>query len=157
MADLSPGEAALTLDLKPGLTADKLDDRLLRDIAEGGKKQLQTMLCGLFPISLAERLPALCGLDGRKQANALLKEERAALVQTIKALSLPISGTRPLGEAVITRGGVDVRQISPATMESKLVKGLYVAGELLDVDALTGGYSLHIAFCTGYVAGQTRS
>ena len=155
MADLSLSEVALTLDLKPGLTAEKLDDRLLRDIAESGRKQLQTLLCGLLPISLAEMLPALCGLDGRKQASALLREERAALIQTIKALALPVSGTRPLGEAVITRGGVYVREISPSTMESKRVCGLYVAGELLDMDALTGGYNLHIAFCTGYLAGMS--
>lgn len=157
MAALSPTEVGLTLDLKPGLSEQQLDDRLVREISGAGKKQLQTVLYSLFPASLAETMPALCGLDGRKQANELLKEERAALVRMTKALPLPIIGTRPLGEAVITRGGADVREIMPATMESKRIKGLFVAGELLDLDALTGGYNLHIAFCTAYLAGKSAA
>ena len=157
MASLSPEEVTLTLDLKPGLTEQQLHDRLVRDIAQAGKKQLQTVLYGLYPSSLADKIPALCGIDGRKPASELLKEERAALVSMTKAFPLPITGSRPLSEAVVTRGGVDVREISPATMESKLLAGLYVAGELLDADALTGGFNLHIAFCTGYVAGKSAA
>ncbi len=157
MADLEPSQAELLLDLKPGLTPEQLEARLLRDIAEAGKKQLQTLLCGLYPARLAETVPALVGIDGRKQANELLREERAALARVTKALPLPISGPRPLGEAIITRGGVDVREVSPATMESKRVRGLFIAGELLDVDALTGGLNLHIAFSTGALAGQSAA
>lgn len=157
MAGLSPSEVELTLDLKPGLTGQQLDERLKRDIAGAGKRQLQTLLCGLYPQRLAETMPALCGIDGHRPACELTREERAALVRNTKALALPISGTRPLAEAIITRGGVDVRDIRPATMESKLVCGLYVAGELLDVDALTGGFNLHIAFATGYLAGRSAA
>ena len=157
MAGLPMKDLELSLDLKPGLTPQQLDQRLVRDIAASGKKQLQTLLCGLYPASLAEIMPALCGLDGRKQANELLKEERSVLVAMTKALPLPISGFRPLGEAIITRGGVDVKEIHPATMESKRLPGLYVAGELLDVDALTGGFNLHIAFSTGYLAGTSAA
>ena len=153
MTGLPLQELTLELDLKPGLTERQLDDRLVRDIAAVGKKQLQTILYGLLPSRLAETMPALCGLDGRSPANALLKEERAALAAALKALPLPVSGTRPLNEAIITRGGVNVREVSPSTMESKLIKGLYIAGELLDVDALTGGFNLHIAFSTGFLAG----
>ena len=155
MAGLSPTEVELVLDLKPGLTDQQLNDRLVRDIAQSGKKQLQTLLYGLYPASLAETIPALCGLDGRKQANELLREERAALVSLTKAFPLPVTGARPLDEAIITRGGVAVRELSPGTMESKRVRGLYVAGELLDVDALTGGFNLHVAFSTGYLAGKS--
>lgn len=147
----------LRLDLKPGLTQAQLEDRLLRDIGAAGKKQLQTLLCGLYPARLAETIPALCGLDGRKPACELSREERLALARLTKALPLPITGLRPLGEAIVTRGGVDVREVNPATMESKLVPGLYIAGELLDVDALTGGFNLHIAFATGYVAGSSAA
>lgn len=157
MAELTPSEAVLHLDLKPGLSSQQLDERLRRDIAGAGKKQLQTMLCGLYPARLAEIMPALCGIDGRKQVNELLKEERLRLTSMTKALPLPITGARPLAEAIITRGGVDVREISPATMESKLLSGLYVAGELLDVDALTGGFNLHIAFATGHLAGMSAA
>lgn len=157
LADLVPGEGELFLDLKPGLTAQQLEDRLLRDLQTAGKKQLQTLLCGLYPARLAETMPALCGMDGRKQVSELLKEERGALVRLTKALPLPIVGPRPLGEAIITRGGVEVREISPTTMESRRLPGLYVAGELLDVDALTGGFNLHIAFSTGHLAGKSAA
>lgn len=153
LSEVPPGEAELALDLKPGLTPERLDERVLRDVNEAGKKQLQTLLCGLYPARLAECMPALCGLDGRMQANELTREGRAALVNAAKELALPISGLRPLEEAIITRGGADVRQINPKTMESKLAEGLYAAGEVLDVDALTGGFNMHIAFCTGYAAG----
>ncbi len=153
MAGEDPRELELRLDLKPGLTLEQLELRLLRDIGEAGKKQLQTLLCGLYPARLAETVPALCGLDGRKPANQLSREERLALARLTKSLLLPVSGPRPLGEAIITRGGLEVREVNPATMESKRVGGLYIAGELLDVDALTGGFNLHIAFATGYVAG----
>lgn len=153
LAGESFGEAELLLDLKPGLTEKQLDDRLCRDIASAGRKQLQTMLCALYPARLAETVPALCGMDGQSQASELLREERAALVNITKELALPVNGTRPLAEAIVTRGGVSVREISPVTMESKRIGGLHVAGELLDVDALTGGFNLHIAFCTGALAG----
>ena len=96
----------------------------------------------------------LCQLDPSRAANTLTREERARLVEKTQSLIIPVSGTRSLNEAIVTRGGVSVKEIDPSTMESRLVKGLYVAGELLDVDALTGGFNLHIAFSTGFVAGR---
>jgi len=143
----------LLLDLKPGLTEAQLEARLLRDIRKGGKRQLQTLLRSLLPSRLAETIPALCGLDAIKPVSDLRKAERIALVRLIKALPLPVTATGPLDEAIVTRGGVDVREVNPATMESKLLPGLFIAGELLDVDAFTGGFNLHIAFATGFLAG----
>ncbi|NCB06387.1 MAG: aminoacetone oxidase family FAD-binding enzyme, partial [Clostridia bacterium] len=157
MAELDARECAITLDLKPGLSEQQLDARVLRDVGAAGRKELRTLLCGLYPARLEETMERLCQLDGRKQANLLTREERGALVQTTKALPLPVTALRPLAEAVVTRGGLDVRQVSPSTMESKLVPGLYVSGELLDVDALTGGFNLHIAFATGFAAGRAAA
>lgn len=157
MTELAPEDVALTLDLKPALSAEQLDARILRDIAAAPKKQLASVLCGLFPARLAETMARLCELDGRKPAGELTREERARLVERTRALTIPLSGTRELQEAIVTRGGVSVKEISPATMESRLVSGLYVAGELLDVDALTGGFNLHIAFSTGYLAGRAAA
>ena len=144
----------LLLDLKPGLSEDQLNLRLLRGISQGGKRQLQTLLKSLLPSRLAETIPALCGLDAMKPAGDLRKAERIALASLIKALPLPVTATGPLDEAIVTRGGADVRQVNPATMESKLLPGLFIAGELLDLDAFTGGFNLHIAFATGFLAGR---
>lgn len=152
-AELDPSEYRLTLDLKPGLSAQQLDARILREIDTGGKRRLRTMLGGLYPQSLADAMPALCGLDGDTLLCELKREAREALVAAGKALTLPVTGARPIDEAVVTRGGVSVKDVNPATMESRKVRGLYLCGELLDVDALTGGFNLQIAFCTGYLAG----
>ena len=157
MTELAPEDVTLSIDLKPGLKADQLDARILRDVAESPRKQLSNLLCGLFPSRLAETMAALCELDAGKPAGALTREERARLVATTQSLVIPLSGTRSLNEAIVTRGGVSVKEIVPSTMESRLVRGLYVAGELLDVDALTGGFNLHIAFSTGYLAGQAAA
>ena len=157
MTELAPEDVTLSIDLKPGLKADQLDARILRDIAESPRKQLGNLLCGLFPSRLAETMAEVCGLDPQKPANALTREERACLVSRTQALVIPISGTRSLNEAIVTRGGVSVKEIDPSTMESRLVRGLYVAGELLDVDALTGGFNLHIAFSTGFLAGKAAA
>ncbi|HNW86645.1 MAG TPA: NAD(P)/FAD-dependent oxidoreductase [Candidatus Limiplasma sp.] len=153
MAGLDFAQCSLTLDLKPGLTPQQLEERILRDIGAAGKKHLQTVLRGLYPERLAETVAALCGLDPIKPANELKREEREALVRLTKALPLPVNGTEPIAAAVVTAGGADVREFSPATLQSKRVEGLYAAGEVLDVDALTGGFNLHIAFATGYCAG----
>ena len=157
MAELSPAEASLTLDLKPGLTEKQLDERIQRDVSAAGRKQLLTLLCGLYPARLAETMATLCSIDARKPACELRKDERERLVATTKALALPVTGARPVDEAIVTRGGCDVKQVNPATMESKLTRGLYVAGELLDVDALTGGFNLHVAFSTGWLAGRSAA
>lgn len=157
MAELAPEDVTLSLDLKPALSAEQLEKRVLRDIAAAPKKQLSSVLCGLFPARLAETMARLCGLDERKIAGELTRGERARLVERTKVLTLPVSGLRGLEEAIVTRGGVNVKEIDPATMESRLVRGLYVAGEMLDVDALTGGFNLHIAFSTGYLAGSAAA
>ena len=100
---------------------------------------------------------SLCELDGTKPAGALTREERMRLISQTQALVIPVEGTRSLQEAIVTRGGVNVREIDPSSMESRLTEGLYIAGELLDVDALTGGFNLHIAFSTGWLAGQSAA
>ncbi len=157
MADQPAAECALTLDLKPGLTEQQLEARILRDIGEAGKKQLSTVLCGLYPARLAQTMAALCGLSPAKPACELRREERAALVQRTKALPLPVSGPRGMDEAVVTCGGASVKGFSSSTMESRLVPGLYAAGETLDIDALTGGFNLHVAFSTGWLAGRAAA
>ena len=153
LTELSPEEIQLVLDLKPGLSREQLDQRVQRDVAAAPRKQLSSLLCGLFPARLAQTMAQLCHLDDTRPAGGLTREERLCLVETTKALHIPVSGVRSLEEAIVTRGGVSVKEIDPATMESKLVSGLYVAGEMLDVDALTGGFNLHIAFSTGRAAG----
>ena len=154
LADQPLLECALTLDLKPGLTEQQLDERILRDVGAAGKKHLLTVLCGLYPARLAEAMAALCGLDAQKPACELRREERAALVSRTKALAIPVTGPRGMNEAVVTCGGARVNGFSPATLESKLLPGLYAAGETLDIDALTGGFNLHVAFATGWLAGR---
>ena len=157
LAGLPLAECGITLDLKPGLTGEQVNARICRDVAEAGRKRVQTVLRGLYPERLAETMAVLCEVDAAKPANELRREERERLVRMTKALPIPISGTEPIAAAVVTAGGAEVREFAPATMESKLVRGLYAAGEVLDVDALTGGYNLHIAFATGYCAGRAAA
>ena len=157
MAELAPEDVELLLDLKPGLTAEQLDARLLRELDASGKRQLHTLLTTLYPASLAEEMPTLCGIPAQTPACEITREQRARLVKAGKELRLPVDGTRPLTEAVVTRGGVSVKEINPATMESKKIHGLYAAGELLDVDAMTGGFNLQIAFSTGHLAGRSAA
>ena len=146
---------ALTLNLKPGLTPEQLDARLQREFAAAPRKQLATVLCTLMPAALASLFPGLCGLDGEKKCADITREERQTLIRTLQALPLPMARRRPIAEAIVTRGGVSVKDVNPATMASRKLPGLYFAGELLDVDAHTGGYNLQIAFSTGYLAGRS--
>ena len=111
------------------------------------------MLPSLLPARLAELFPALCSLDGQKSCDQITREERETLCRMLTALPVPLRSRRPIAEAIVTRGGVTVKEVTPATMESKLVPGLYFAGEVLDLDAHTGGYNLQIAWCTGHLAG----
>lgn len=157
VTEMSPEDFTLTLDLKPGLTEEQLEQRILRDLDASGKKQLRNLLLGLFPSRLAEEMPALCGIRPETLCCDVSREMRRKLVMQTKALALPVTGTRPLAEAVVTRGGASVKEIDPRTMESKLIPGLYVTGELLDVDAMTGGFNLQIAFSTGYLAGSSAA
>ncbi|MCE5343043.1 MAG: NAD(P)/FAD-dependent oxidoreductase [Eubacteriales bacterium] len=154
LAGLSLTECRLELDLKPGLTESQVNERLIRDISGAGRKHTQAILRGLYPERLAQVMAELTAVDPLTPASELRREQREALAHAAKALEIPVSGTEPLEAAVVTAGGAQVSQFHPATMESKLVPGLYAAGEVLDVDALTGGYNLHIAFATGYCAGR---
>ncbi len=147
-------DVMLTIDLKPALTEEQLDKRFLKEFDEGHNKQLKNILPALYPSSLAALIPELAKVDETKPAHSVTREERGRLVRTTKALSLTVTGTRGFEEAIITSGGVDLKEVNPSTMECKRIKGLYIAGELLNLDAHTGGYNLQIAWSTGYLAGD---
>ena len=144
----------LSIDLKPALDEEKLDERILRDFTEQKNKALKNSLNKLFPAKLIDEVIFQSKLDPDKKVNLLTKEERHSLVHATKNLEYVISSTRGFNEAIITKGGVEVSQINPKTMESKKIKGLFFAGEVLDLDAFTGGYNLQIAWSTGYAAGE---
>ena len=144
----------LYIDLKPALTADALDRRLLRDFSENANRDFINALGALLPQKLIAPFVALTGIEPRKKVNEITREERRTLLSLLKALPLTVTSPRPVAEAIVTAGGVDVREVDPKTMRSKKVKNLLFAGEILDVDAYTGGYNLQIAFSTGFLAGQ---
>lgn len=143
------------IDLKPALSEKQLDERLQRDFAKNLNKNLDNALDELLPKNLIEPIISLSGLDGKKKVNSVTKEERRSLLETIKCLKFTVLDFAPIEQAIITSGGVSVKEIDPSTMESKLVKNLYFAGEIIDVDAYTGGFNLQVAFSTGYVAGSS--
>lgn len=143
------------LDLKPALDTEQLDKRILRDFEQNCNKQLSNVLGGLFPAKLIPVMANLAELPLQKKVHDITKAERERLLTHTKALTMQVTGTRGFEEAIITQGGITVKEINPSTMESKLVKGLYLAGEMLDVDALTGGYNLQIAWSTGHLAGAS--
>ena len=151
------GKADLTLDLKPALTAEQLRARIDREMAANGKKQLATALQTLLPLRFAALLPRLLSIDGKTLCGQVDSGTRQTLCQGLKSLPLTVRALRGYGEAIVTRGGVEVKGVNPATMESKLLPGLYFAGEVLDVDAHTGGYNLQIAWSTGALAGQSAA
>lgn len=146
-------QAKITIDLKPALTEEQLDKRILRDFEDNKNKQFGNALGGLFPSKLIPVMVRLSGIPAEKKVNEITKEERKQFVSLIKNLPLIVTGTRSFKEAIITQGGVSVKEINPSTMESKKVIGLYFAGEVLDLDAVTGGFNLQIAWSTGYLAG----
>lgn len=150
---LLKGEVILQLDLKPALSKEELDTRILRDFEEAKNKQFRNALDKLLPQRLIRVIINMCGIPEDKQVNSITKQERSLLVDVLKGMEMHIKKTGGFNEAVITRGGVSVREVNPSTMQSKLTEGLYFAGEVLDVDALTGGYNLQIAWSTGYLAG----
>ncbi len=150
-------QARAFIDLKPALDEATLRARLARDIADKGRKRFASLLMEYMPASLAAEFPGVAGVDGETQAGQLSGAQRQRIVETMKGLPLAFTRLRPFPEAVVTRGGVHVREVNPSTMESLLVKGLYLAGEVLDVDALTGGFNLQIAFSTGSLAGKSAA
>ena len=147
-------EYKLLLDLKPALSEKQLDDRVLRDFNENKNKQFKNALGKLFPSKLIPVMIALSGIHEDKKVNEISREERERFVRLIKNMPMTITASRGYNEAVITRGGVSVKEINPSTMESKKVKGLYFIGEVLDLDALTGGFNLQIAWSTAYAAAM---
>ena len=153
-AEVPPDRAALLIDLKPALSAEQLDKRLLRDFDENRGRQFKNALGELFPAKLIPVMIKLSGIRPEKRVNEITKQERRAFAELMKSLPLTITGTRGFSEAVITKGGVSVKEVNPSTMESKKMKGLYFAGEVLDLDAMTGGFNLQIAWSTGHLAGM---
>lgn len=148
-------ELAMEIDLKPALTEEQLDARLLREFAEAKNKQFKNAVGHLFPSKMIPVMLDISGIDPEKKVNEITREERSGFIKKIKAFPVTLHGLRDFNEAIITRGGVKVREVNPSTMESKLVKGLYFCGELLDLDAMTGGFNLQIAWSTGYLAGDS--
>ena len=142
------------VDLKPALSTEQLDNRILRDFGEEQNKDFANSLSKLLPKSLIPVIIKLSGIKSDKKVNQIEREERLGLCKLIKALPLHITGFRPIEEAIITSGGISVKEIDPKTMGSKLVSGLFFAGEIIDVDAYTGGFNLQIAFSTGFAAGK---
>ena len=150
---LKDKELTLHIDLKPALTEEQLDKRVLREFEANHNRQFKNAVDSLFPSKLRPVIVDLSGIPEEKKVHEITKEERLRFVRLIKDFTMTLTGLRGYNEAIITKGGVSVKEIDPGTMESKLVKGLYFAGEVLDLDAVTGGYNLQIAWSTGYLAG----
>ena len=150
---LANNKIILYIDLKPALSEEKLDERIQRDFLKYKNKELRNGLDELLPKKLIMPIIELTGINENKKINSITKEERRKLVNILKNMPIIISGFRPIEEAIITAGGISIKEINPKTMESKIIKGLYFAGEIIDVDAYTGGFNLQIAYSTGYTAG----
>ncbi|HOP10709.1 MAG TPA: NAD(P)/FAD-dependent oxidoreductase [Oscillospiraceae bacterium] len=151
---MDAGKIKISLDLKPALDEERLDARILRDFAEEPNRDFKNSLSALLPSKMIMPIVKLSGIPGDTKINAVTAEQRKKLVRLLKDLRLTVTGTRPIDEAVVTSGGVDVREVDPVTMESKIVKNLFFAGEVLDLDAYTGGYNLQIAFSTAVAAAR---
>ena len=151
------GTAEIKIDLKPALDWNELDKRVLKDFDENKNKQFKNSLDALLPSKMIPVVIEKSAIDPEKKVNEITRAERERLISAIKAFDLKVDGTEGFSQAVITAGGVALNQINPSTMESKICSGLYFAGEVLDVDALTGGFNLQIAFCTGFLAGEAAS
>ncbi len=150
---LKKNSIAVFIDLKPALTEEKLEDRILRDFEKVKNKEYKNSLDNLLPNKMIDTIVELSEIESNKKVNSITKEERKRLVKLLKNFVVIINGFRPIEEAIITSGGISTKEINPKTMESKLIKGLYFAGEIIDVDAYTGGFNLQIAYSTGFVAG----
>ena len=154
MRHMGSADYRLLIDLKPALDEKKLEARILRDVEENPKRSFHNLLGGLAGRSMVPVLEQLTGIPGELRCTDFTREQRQRLIQILKAFPVRVSGTRPIDEAIVTAGGVCTKEVDPRTMESKLIKGMYFAGEVLDLDAYTGGFNLQIAWCTGYVAGN---
>lgn len=152
---ISKEEVMFKIDLKPALSFEQLDDRILREFEKNINRDFKNSLDDLLPKKMIPVMIAYCGIDPYKKVNVISKEERQNLVKALKEFTMTVVSFRGYNEAIITQGGIDVKEINPATMESKRMKHLFLAGELLDVDALTGGFNLQIAWSTGHLAGES--
>lgn len=148
-------EVTVTVDLKPALTMEQLDKRILRDFEANPNKHFKNVIGGLYPAKLTPVMIELSGIDGEKKIHEITRQERGRLEEITKQIKMRVTGLRDYTEAVITQGGISVKGVNPSTMESKLVHGLYFAGEVLDLDAVTGGFNLQIAWSTGHLAGSS--
>lgn len=157
ISDIERGKYTALVDMKPALDEQTLDARLLSDFSKYQNKDFINALGGLLPLKAIVPVIEKSGIDERKKVNSITREERKNLINAIKAFDIPLARFRPIDEAIITKGGVAVNEITPKTMESKLVSGLYFAGEVLDLDAYTGGFNLQIAFSTAVVAGESAA
>ncbi len=157
LSDIAPGKYEAWIDLKPALDEKQLDARILSDFGKYRNRDFVNALDDLLPQKLIEPFVRLCGIDPRKKVHSVTREERERMVSTLKGIRVPLKCFRPIDEAIITRGGVSVKEIAPKTMQSKLAEGLYFAGEVLDVDAYTGGFNLQIAFSTAVLAGESAA
>ena len=157
LSDIAPGKYEASIDLKPALDEKTLDARILSDFSKYQNRDLINALDDLLPQKMIAPYIKLCGIDPRKKVNSITREERERMVHVLKGIRVPLVGFRPLEEAIVTRGGVSIKEVDPKTMQSKLVQGLYFAGEVLDVDAYTGGFNLQIAFSTATVAGSSAA
>ena len=157
LPDIAPDKYTAYIDLKPALDEKTLDARLLSDFAKYHNKDFANSLGDLLPQKMIEVIVTRSGIDPHKKVNSITAEERRELVSLLKGFSMPLQGFRPIDEAIVTKGGVNVSEIKPASMESRIVSGLYFAGEVLDVDAYTGGFNLQIAFSTGHLAGESAA
>ncbi len=157
LRDWDKGGYRVSIDLKPALDEQKLDERILRDIAENPNRDADRILSGLVPHSMVGVVMTRLGWAKGLKSHSVTKEQRRALIQLLKKFEIEVRGVRPVSEAIVTAGGVKVGEVSPNTMESKLVSGLYFAGEVLDVDAYTGGFNLQIAWATGHLAGVSAA
>lgn len=153
---LKSNKIKIFIDLKPALDEEKLDNRILRDFEELRNKQFKNSLEKLLPRKMINTIIEIIGINPEKRIYEITKEERKKLVKILKNFELNINGFRKIEEAIITKGGINVKEINPRTMESKIIKGLYFAGEIIDLDAFTGGFNLQIAWSTGYVAGLNQ-
>ena len=151
---LKEGKIQLVIDLKPALQQEKLDNRIQRDFLEGKNKEFKNCLNNLLPQKMIDTVVELSKINPYKKVNEITREERMNLVKLLKNFTITISGFRPIEEGIVTSGGINVKEINPKTMESKIVNGLYFAGEIIDVDAYTGGFNLQIAYSTGFTAGS---
>ena len=151
---ISNGKIVLKIDLKPALSFEQLDARILRDFTEVKNKQFKNSLDKLLPKKMIDVVIDKSKIDPEKHVNEITREERMNLVKILKCFVVRIDGFRPVDEAIVTAGGISVKEINPKTMESKIVSGLYFAGEIIDVDAYTGGFNLQIAYSTGFTAGK---